>query len=71
MESRSNSVLSEMLAVSATTTVGVEKQHNRLLLLQNRRQKMTEENYRKESLPEAVGKTLQKFLQRKLYEPVV
>ena len=44
----------EMLAVSATTIVGVERKHIRPLLLQDRRHTMTEEDLRKEVPPEAV-----------------
>ena len=44
----------EMLAASATTSLSVERKHNRPLLLQGRRHKMTEENFRKGSLPQAV-----------------
>ena len=40
--------------VSATTTVGVEKQHNRHLLLQDRRHNVTEENVGTEKPSEAV-----------------
>ena len=47
-----NSVQKETLAVSDTTTVGVERRHNRPLLLQGRRHKMTEEDLRKERRPE-------------------
>ena len=43
-----------MLAVSATTTASVERTRNRLLLLQDRRHKMTEEDLRKEVHQEAV-----------------
>ena len=53
MEKR-DSVQKEMLAVSATTTTGVRRGHNRPLLLQDRRHKMTEEDLRKEVPPEAV-----------------
>ena len=43
-----------MFAASATTTASVERKHSRSLLLQDRRHKMTEENFRKECLPRAV-----------------
>ena len=41
------SVQKEMLEVSATTTRGVERKHNRPLLLRDRRHKTTEEGLRK------------------------
>ena len=47
-----DSVPKEMLAASATTTVSVERRHNRLLLLQDRRHKVSEKVLRKGSLPE-------------------
>ena len=43
-----------MFAASATTAVSVERKHNRPLLHLGRRHKMTEENFRKESLSETV-----------------
>ena len=43
-----------MLAASATTTVSLERKHNRPVLLQDRRHKMTEEDLRKEIPLEAV-----------------
>ena len=46
-------VQKEMLAVSATTTVSVERKHHRPLLLQDRSHKMTEEDLRMEVPPEA------------------
>ena len=45
-----DSVQKEMLAASATT----ERKHNRPLLFQGRRHKMTEQYLRKEVLPEAL-----------------
>ena len=42
-----------MLAASASITVCVERKHNRPLLLQGRRHKMTEGNFQKGTLPEA------------------
>ena len=51
VEKQKDSVQKEMLAVSATTIVGVEKQHNRPLLHQDRRRKTTEEDPRKETHP--------------------
>ena len=53
MESRRDSVQKETHAVSATTTVIVERRHNRPLLFQGRRLKMTEGDFRKESPPDA------------------
>ena len=44
----------EMLALSATMKVSVEKKHNRLVRLQDHRHKMTGKVLRKASLPEAV-----------------
>ena len=49
-----DSVQKEMLAASAMMRVSVERKHNRLLLLPDRRHKMTEEDLRKEVPPEAV-----------------
>ena len=49
-----DSVQKEMLAVSATTMVSVERKRNRPLLRQGRRNQMTEKDLRKEMLPEAV-----------------
>ena len=46
-----DSVRKEMLAVSATTIVRVEKWHNRPLLHQDRKRKTTEEVPRKETPP--------------------
>ena len=53
MESKRTVFKKDMLAASATTTASVQQQHNRALLLQGRRHKMTEEALRKGSLPEA------------------
>ena len=52
VECKKNSVQKKMLAVSATMTVGVERKHNRPLLLRDRRHKMTEEDLRKVVPPE-------------------
>ena len=49
-----DSAQKDTLAVSASTTRSVERKHNRLVLLQGRRLKITEEYLRKESPPEAV-----------------
>ena len=48
-------VQKEMLAVSATMRIGVEKKHNRPLLLQNRRHRTTKKLFERESLPEAAA----------------
>ena len=46
-----DSVQKEIIAVSATKIVGVEKQHNRPFLHQDRRRKTTEEDPQKETPP--------------------
>ena len=48
-----DSVQKEMLAASVSTTVSVERKHNRPLLLQDCRHKMLEKALPKVNLPEA------------------
>ena len=73
MESKKDSVQKEIFAASAMTTVSVERKHDRPLLLEDRRRKMTETVLEKGSLPEAVvfheGKT-QKWADITLKETV-
>ena len=68
-------VQKEMLAVSATTTVSVERKYQRPLLLQDRSHKMTEEDLRKEVPPEAavhqegdIKNRAKKYLKGQLHE---
>ena len=51
MESKRDSDQKEMLAVSLTTTVSMERKHNRPLRPQGGRHKMTEEDPSKGSAP--------------------
>ena len=59
-----------MIAVSSTTTVGVDRKHDRLLLLQDRKHKMTEENLGKEEPSEAVVGKIKKLADITLKETV-
>ena len=54
-----NSVQEETPAVSVTETISGDRQHNRPLLLQDSRRKMTEEDFRKEA-PQEEGVHLER-----------
>ena len=77
-EWKAKSFEKETLAVSAATTVGVERKHNRPLLLRNRRHKMTEGRLlkgktqkREQSFRKEKSNTVQTLPERNLYESVV